>query len=312
KILDARATAAALPWAGMLDALQDILAAQRAGRARCPVRNRLDLGATPGAPDAGVLLTMPATDGELAVVKVVTVHGSNPAQQLPAVQAAVLVMDARTGQRLALLDGEVVTERRTAALSALAVRQLTGRSDWRSAHLQIIGAGAQARAHMEAFAACLGVDRLRVQTRSPASAAPLMALAREHGLQAEYGDAASLRTAELIVTATSSSTPVMDDAVAEHAVICAVGAFTARMAELPPNLVRRARCVVDTTDGCRTEAGDLLQAGVDWSLIPQLADATPQPQDVPIIFKSVGSALWDLAAARCWWQTAADRETARS
>jgi 1-piperideine-2-carboxylate/1-pyrroline-2-carboxylate reductase [NAD(P)H] len=304
KILDAQATAAALPWAGMLAALQDILAAQRAGHARCPVRNRLNLGATPDAPGAGVLLTMPATDGELAVVKVVTVHGGNPAQQLPAVQAAVLVIDARTGQRLALLDGEVVTERRTAALSALAVRQLTGRADWRGATLQIIGAGAQARAHMEAFAACLGVDRLRVQTRSPASAAPLIALARKHGLQAEQGDAASLRTAELIVTATTSSTPVMDDAVAEHALICAVGAFTSRMAELPPALVRRARCVVDTTDGCRAEAGDLLQAGVDWAQIAQLADAPQPAPGAPIVFKSVGSALWDLAAARCWWQHA--------
>jgi ornithine cyclodeaminase/alanine dehydrogenase-like protein (mu-crystallin family) len=301
KILDAQATAAALPWPGMLDALDDILTAQREGRARCPVRNRLNLGATPDVTDAGVLLTMPATDGELAVVKVVTVHGGNPALKLPAVQAAVLVMDAHTGQRLALLDGEVVTERRTAALSALAVRKLTGRTDWSDAALHLIGAGAQARAHMDAFAACLGVKQVSVQTRSPASAQGLIALAREHGLKVQPGDAASLRSADLIVTATTSSTPVMDDGIRDDAVICAVGAFTSRMAELPPTLVRRARCVVDTADGCRAEAGDLLQASVDWAQIPQLADASELPAGRPIIFKSVGSALWDLAAARCWW-----------
>jgi 1-piperideine-2-carboxylate/1-pyrroline-2-carboxylate reductase [NAD(P)H] len=302
KVLDKHATEQALSWHGVRDALQQMLKAQREGRAQCPVRNRLPLSSEASA---GLMLTMPATDGELAVVKIVTVHGANPAQGLPAVQAAVLVLDARTGERLALLDGEVVTERRTAALSALAVEGMTGRSDWSDACLHIVGAGAQAMAHLEAFAACLGVRRAQVQVRRSEQALAFVEHAGTHGVTCNAVDPRALQQADLIVTATSSATAVIGSDVSDHAVICAVGAFTSQMAELPPDLVRRARCVVDTMEGCRAEAGDLVQASVDWSQVQALCDVTASMAlDRPLVFKSVGSALWDLAAARCWQDNA--------
>jgi 1-piperideine-2-carboxylate/1-pyrroline-2-carboxylate reductase [NAD(P)H] len=85
--------------------------------------------------------------------------------------------------------------------------------------------------------------------------------------------------------------------------VAAVGAYRPEMAELPPQLVRRARLFVDALEGARAEAGDLIQAGVDWARVTPLEDAlnVPGDQGKPVVFKSVGHALWDLAAARLAW-----------
>ena len=110
---------------------------------------------------------------------------------------------------------------------------------------------------------------------------------------------------DLIVSATSSTAPVVPEEVAEDALVIAVGAFTPNMAELPAALVRRSRVFVDTLPGARAEAGDLLQAEVDWAQVRTLADALEEspPAGGPVVFKSVGSALWDLAAARLIYGT---------
>ncbi len=115
--------------------------------------------------------------------------------------------------------------------------------------------------------------------------------------RAAFAPAPLLPYAALIVTATSSATPVIDDAVFPPTFIAAVGAYRPDMSELPPSLVQRARLFVDTLDGARDEAGDLLQAGVDWSTVTPLAAELERPDRGPVVFKSVGHALWDLAAA---------------
>ncbi|HEY0069437.1 MAG TPA: delta(1)-pyrroline-2-carboxylate reductase family protein, partial [Chloroflexia bacterium] len=104
----------------------------------------------------------------------------------------------------------------------------------------------------------------------------------------------------LIVTATTSTRPVLPSDVPDSAFIAAVGAYTPSMAELPPGLVHRSRLFVDTLEGAQAEAGDLIQAGVDWSQVTPLDQALDmeRPESGPIVFKSVGHALWDLAAAR--------------
>jgi ornithine cyclodeaminase len=88
--------------------------------------------------------------------------------------------------------------------------------------------------------------------------------------------------------------------VREDAFVGAIGAYTADMAELPPDLVRRSVVYVDTLEGTRSDAGDLIQAGVEWSSVTPLEDALdlPRPQRGPVFYQSVGHALWDLAAAR--------------
>jgi ornithine cyclodeaminase len=105
----------------------------------------------------------------------------------------------------------------------------------------------------------------------------------------------------LIVTATTSGVPVFADNVRSDAFVAAVGAFQPDRAELPSDLVRRARLYVDTCEGAAAEAGDLILAGVDWAAVTPLAmvlagERAPRP-GAPIVFKSVGHALFDLAAA---------------
>jgi ornithine cyclodeaminase len=294
--LDAEQTRQLLPYSALADALRDVLAARLAGKAYAPARTSMPL------PDDGgeaVLLLMPARDERLAITKLVTVHPRNAERGLPVVQADVLVMDAATGERLALLDGAVVTARRTAALSLLAARLLAPRPN---GPLLVSGSGTQARAHMEAMHEGLGVTQVYITSKNMAHSEALAAYGRELGLDARAtGDPGeALSQVSLVVTATTSTRPVLPPNVADYTFIAAVGAYTPSMAELPPELVRRSRLFVDTLEGAQAEAGDLIQAGVDWSRVTPLERALDiaRPESGPVIFKSVGHALWDLAAAR--------------
>ncbi|WP_027893653.1 delta(1)-pyrroline-2-carboxylate reductase family protein [Calidithermus chliarophilus] len=282
---------AALPYPELARALEAVLLERRAGRALAPERLVMPL------PEGGTLLLMPASDPEIAVTKLVTVHP----RQRPSVRAELVVMDARTGERLAQLDGSVVTARRTAALSLLAAQKLAPRPPEPEDVLLVVGAGVQGRSHLEAFRAGLGLRRVQVASRSEASALRLLEHARGLGMEAALAPdvARAAPQAAFIVTATTSRTPVLGEGVREDAFIAAVGAYRPDMAEVAPGLVRRCRVFVDTLEGARAEAGDLIQAGVDWEEVTPLEEALERgrPQG-PVLFKSVGHALWDLAAAR--------------
>ena len=295
-MLNAEETHALLPYPVLADYLLSMLADKKAGTAYAPERIAVPLA------NGGTLLLMPATDGQFAVTKLVTVHPGNASAGLPSVQADVLLMEAATGKRLAMLEGGAVTARRTAALSLLAARLLAPRS---SGSLLVAGAGTQARAHLEAFCEGLDIDKVYVASRNMAHAEELAAYARSLNRQAEAlsHPEEAMEKASFIVTATTSMEPVLPENVREDAFVAAVGAYRPDMAELPPGLVRRARLYVDTLEGARVEAGDLIQAGVDWARVTPLEDAvdTPGGQGKPVVFKSVGHALWDLAAARLAW-----------
>jgi ornithine cyclodeaminase len=175
----------------------------------------------------------------------------------------------------------------------------------------IVGAGTQGRAHLEAFAEGLGVRETYIVSRTLGHAQALAEQARQRGIQAQAlaEPDSVLDRVTLIVTATTSSRPVLPRGIRQDAFVAAVGAYRPEMAELPPALIRRARLYVDTLEGAQAEAGDLLQAGVDWSTVTPLEAALDGEQAAPgpVVFKSVGHALWDLAAAR-----AAVRESMRS
>ncbi|MER3444994.1 MAG: ornithine cyclodeaminase, partial [Meiothermus sp.] len=132
---------AALPYPELARALEAVLLERRAGRTQAPERLVMAL------PEGGTLLLMPASDPEIAVTKLVTVHP----RQRPSVRAELVVMDACTGERLAQLDGSVVTARRTAALSLLAAQKLAPRPPEPEDVLLVVGAGVQGRSHLEAF-----------------------------------------------------------------------------------------------------------------------------------------------------------------
>lgn len=281
-------TAALLPYLELTKALEHVLRDKAAGTVQAPERLVMPL------PGGGTLLLMPAADAEITVVKKVTVH---PNRQ-PSVQAEVYVMSTRTGERKLALDGNVVTARRTAAVSLLAAQKLAPNLD---GSLLIVGAGTQGRSHLEAFQAGLGTKKVYIAARNPERAAALRTYAQALGMEANVVNAEDvLDEVSLIVTATTSQTPVLPNKVREDVFIAAVGAYRPDMAEIPAELVRRSQVFVDTLEGAKAEAGDLIQAGMDWSKVKGLEQVLdlPKPTTGPVLFKSVGHALWDLAAAR--------------
>lgn len=262
-------------------------------------------------PGGGSLFVMPAADARVAITKLITFIPTNDTRGLPRVQGDIVVFDVTTGSRIALLDGPAVTAHRTAAVSLLAAQKLAPRTD---GPLLIVGAGVQGRAHLEAFHAGLGLQEVWVASRNPASADALVQHAQSLGLRARRVDDAdaALAGCPLVVSTTSAQQVALRAMPRPDAFVAAVGAFTPRMVEWDAaiclRLAAEGTLVVDTRDADH-EAGDLLQAGIDVSAVPTLADVfgdTPlwrarpvRPASGPVFFKSCGWGGWDLAAARC-------------
>lgn len=288
-----RATADALPYPALADEIEALL---RDPAVVVPPR------IVQALPGGGSLFVMPGADARVAITKLISFVPDNGTRGLPSIQGDIVVFDAITGQRTAILDGPTVTARRTAAVSLLAARLIAPRRD---GPLLIVGAGVQGRSHLEAFAAGLGVREVWVASRNPASADALVAHARTLGLRARRVDDAdaALTDCPLVVSSTPAQQVVLRGTPRDDAFVAAVGAFTPRMVEWAPEVCRdlaaRGTLVVDTRDADH-EAGDLLQAGIDVTNLPTLADliAAPRPVQGPVFFKSCGWGGWDLAAAR--------------
>jgi 1-piperideine-2-carboxylate/1-pyrroline-2-carboxylate reductase [NAD(P)H] len=297
EILDAQGTADRLPYPTLADCIREVALAAASDEVQAPPRLALPLQ------EGGLLLVMPASDRDIAITKLVTVHPENPGRSLPTIQGEVVVMDATTGERLGLLEGGVVTARRTAALSMLAARELAPHPD---GPLLVVGAGTQGRAHLDAFRAGLGLSKAFISSRSQGSAVSLAGHARGLGMEAEAveGPGEMLDDVSLVVTATTSKEPVLPEEIPDGVFVAAVGAFEPEAAELPPALISTSQIFVDTLEGARDEAGDLIQAqragAFKWEQATELEGAlrsSTHPEGT-VVFKSVGHALWDLAAAR--------------
>lgn len=300
--LSAVETALRLPYAALARQIEAVL---RDPAVAVPAR------IVQALPGGGSLFVMPAADGRLAIAKLITFTPGNQQRGLPTIQGDIVVFDVGSGSRLALLDGPAVTARRTAAVSLLAAQKLARRTD---GPLLIVGAGVQGRAHLEAFHAGLDLREVWVASRTPASAEALVRHAQTLGLRAQRVDDANAVLADcpLVVSATPARQVILRTMPAPDAFVAAVGAFTPGMAEWDAAICRRLAAegtlVVDTRDADH-EAGDLLQAGVDVSALPTLADvvrgAGPGSAGAgtgrqgPVFFKSCGWGGWDLAAARC-------------
>jgi ornithine cyclodeaminase len=293
-LLDAGATAARLPYPLLVREIRDLLA-----DAAVTVPERL----VQPLPGGGSLFVMPAMDGRIAIAKLITFTPANAGTGRAAIQGDVVVFDLKTGARTLILDGPTVTARRTAAVSLLAAQRLAPNKD---GPLLVVGAGAQGRAHLEAFAQGLGVREVVIASRGPAGAQALATHALSLGLRAQViGDPdAALADCPLVVTCTPASGVVLQAMPRDDAFIAAVGAFTPRMVELGAQLCRhcasRGSVIVDTPQAVH-EAGDLLQAGLDVASFATLRDeamANKPAARGPVLFKSCGWAGWDLAAAR--------------
>jgi 1-piperideine-2-carboxylate/1-pyrroline-2-carboxylate reductase [NAD(P)H] len=300
-LLDAQATALRLPYVALVEQIREVLADPSA-----QVPDRL-VQALPGG---GSLFVMPALDAHIAIAKLITFTPGNAGTHRPTIQGDVVVFDVKSGERRLVLDGPTVTARRTAAVSLLAAQELAPNPQ---GPLLVVGAGAQGRAHVEAFVEGLGVKEVRVASRSEASAHALAEIARRLGARASVTRDANAAMAEcpLVVTCTPATSIVLAGEPRLDAFIAAVGAFTPAMAELAPGLCRHCASqgivVVDTPQAAH-EAGDLLQAGLDAGVFPTLREvvrgAGPSRRG-PVLFKSCGWAGWDLAAARAALRSAA-------
>lgn len=296
KVFSEQETANLLPYPALASAIGKYLALRRDGEVTVPERI-----ATP-LQNGGVLLTMPAADHRIAMTKLVTVHPDNYHHNLPTIQGEVVVMDSQTGERHGILDGATVTGRRTAALSLLAANVLAPNNH---GPLLVVGAGTQAKTHIEAFVAGQAVTEIICCSRTPANAEKLAAYAETLGVNARVvaNPAAARKEATLIVTATTATSPVIDWELDDGVFLAAVGAFTPAMSELAPATLGAADVVaVDTLESIQTEAGDFRNAVADgalsWSDVQEL-DQLLKPYDHggAVIFKSVGHALFDLASA---------------
>lgn len=303
--LDGDALRAATPMLALLDAVEAAYRDVAAGRDRSPPRTRVALAS------GGDLLLMPGLrdGGDGATVKLVTVVPANPERGLPTIHALVVWIDARSGEPRALLDGETLTAMRTGAASGVATR-LLARPE--AAVLTMFGAGGQAEWQLRGVAAARPITEVRVVTRTRVGSASFAArMAAELGIDVRpVADArAALDGADVVCCATTSSEPIFDaDWVAPGTHVNGIGAFRRGMIEMPPALFARAALVtVDSRAAAAEEAGDLIAALESGqlaaervveigSIVAQWAASTRDP-DAVTVFKSVGLAIQDVAAA---------------
>ncbi len=188
-------------------------------------------------PGGSSLFVMPALDRRIAITKVITFTPANAGTSRPTSHGDIVVFDIVTGQRWFILDGPMVTARRTAAVSLLAAQHLAPQH---SGTLLIVGAGVQGRAHLEAFVQGLDVQKVMIASRSHASANALAKHASTLGVNARVVDDpnAALEHCSLLVTCTPANAAVLHANPRPDAFITAVGAFTPKMVELSPELCR--------------------------------------------------------------------------
>lgn len=305
--IEAARVHAALPWPALVDAL----AAAFALGAEAPLRSSHAV-----TPAGDRLLVMPAWrgGGDLGV-KIVTVFPGNAARGLASVSALYLLLDGATGHPRAIVDGEALTLRRTAAASALASRLLS-RAD--AATLVVVGTGALAPYMAQAHCAVRPIDKVLVWGRNGARASSVAGELRDRGLAAApaHDLEAAVRIADVVTCATTSREPLIHGAwVRPGTHVDLVGAFTPEMRECDDELVAASFVYVDTYAGALAEGGDLVQplaAGriarshVRAELAELVRGERPGRRDAAAItlFKSVGTALEDLAAAALVVRTA--------
>jgi ornithine cyclodeaminase len=267
---------------------------------------------------ASTLLLMPAwTDfaaagssaGGYVGVKIVTVSPDNNALGKPAVMGLYLLLDGKTGEPKALIDGQRLTLWRTAAASALAATYLA-RGD--ASRLLVVGAGALAPFLARAHSAVRPIREIRIWNRTIANAERIAETLRGEGIAAVAADDldASVGWADIVSCATISSTALVKGALLKPGThLDLVGAFTPQMRESDDEAIRRARVFVDTRAGATREAGDIVQplaSGVlaEQDIVAELAElargekAGRKGEEEITLFKSVGAALEDLAAGK--------------
>ena len=292
--LDEAGVRAALRWDELIDAMEGALAAFSSGRVLQPVRNMLTI--EEGKRYLGI---MPAVSERAMGLKLVSFYPGNAGTAIPTHMAMILLFRSDTGEPLAVMDGRLITEMRTAAVSAAAARRLAP-SDSRV--LALLGSGVQAKAHLEALARVRDFEEVRVWSRTPEHAERF---AREHDARAMDAESA-VRGADIVVTATSAREPILKGAwLKDGAYVNAVGAPRPTWRELD-DAVMANLLIVDSREAVLKESGDVIlsKAAIYAEIGEIFAGAKQSPRSRTTVFKSVGIAAEDIAAARLVYDAA--------
>jgi len=290
-VLDEPAVQQKLHYQDLIPVIAQALAALSSGKVVQPVRSVL-----PVALHRGFFAVMPAyADGEGGALgaKLVTFYPQNVG--LHTHHALIVMFKAETGEPLAVMDGRLITEMRTAAASAVATERLA-RQD--ASVLGILGSGVQAKSHLAALRQVRSFKEVRVW--SPRNAA---AFAQRHGVTAAATAADAVRDADVVVVAASATTPILQGRwLSPGTHVNAIGATRPEWRELDDDLVTTARIFVDSREAALRESGDVIASrrGSEVTEIGAVVSGADPGRRTPseiTLFKSVGVAVEDVAAA---------------
>jgi len=288
---------AVLRYGALIPAIRQALIDYSRGNVVQPARTVLRAGNAEGHAN-GWFAVMPVIAGDMMAVKTVTFYPVNAELGLPTHMAVIELLSRATGQPLAVMDGGLITEMRTAAVSAVALDALA-RHDVGS--LGILGSGVQARSHLEALRMSRpSLQDIRIWSRTKANA---QALADEVGAQAVAIKEAA--AADVVLVATSSPTPVLEGRwLKPDSVVIAVGAIGPHLRELDDEAMLSSCVIAEARGPVESESGDVRLSGarVHAEIGEVLSGAAQAPADARIVFKSVGMAIEDLTAARLVWE----------
>jgi len=284
-----------LRMADLIPAMEKALIDFSTGKVTQPVRQVIAVD-----PPGGFYGMMPALTPEGLGQKIVTFYPPNAEKDLPTHMATILLNDPQTGAPLAVMDGRLITEMRTAAVSAAATKLLAPKD---AKMLAILGSGVQARSHVDALRLVREFEETRVWSPNKSHAE---SLAREIGAQAMSAEDA-IRDADVVVTATSSKTPVLHGTWLKSGChVNAVGACRPDWRELDDNAMRNV-VFVDSREAAMKESGDVIlsRAKIYAELGEAFAGKVPPRGSETTIFKSLGMAVEDIAAALLVYRSAA-------
>jgi len=278
----------------LIPAIEKALIGFSAGRVTQPVRSILSVD-----PPGGFLGLMPALTPDGLGLKAVTFYPSNAERGIPTHMATIFLVDPQTGTPLAIMDGRLITEMRTAAVSAAATKLLASPD---AKVLAILGSGVQARSHVEALRLVRQFEESRVWSPTIEHA---KRFAQEIGATAMFAEEA-VRDADVIVTVTSSKTPVLKgDWLKPGCHVNAIGACRPDWRELDNEAMQKNVVFVDSREGAMRESGDVILSGakIYAELGEALAGKVPARANGTTIFKSLGMAVEDVAAATLVYQS---------
>ena len=282
-----------LPMSALIPAVERALRALSAGEVVQPLRTTVRIAEC----DAS-LRTMPASTGMQLGAKLVTNFPNN--KGVPTHHAVVVLFRPETGEPLVVMDGRLITEMRTGAVSAVATKALARP---KASVLAILGAGVQAQSHLHALRLVRPFREVRVW--SPRNA---LAFAQRFGVRLAQSAEDAVHGADVVVVATSSRMPILSGKWLSPGVhINAVGAVRPEWRELDDDLLRMARLYVESRQAASRESGDVIAAGDIFAEIGEVLagiKAGRQSDEEVTLFKSVGVAVEDLAAASLVYEEA--------